>query len=270
MTKFALVTGATSGIGRSIAVHLSKKGVTVLSTGRRADKLDETQQLGDPAHIIKINEDVSTEEGRAAIVAVVSKVCNGKLNYLVHNAGTLGVVASADKVPLDTWRGAMAVNVEAPFFLTQALLPHLPAGARVLNVGSGAAYKPIAGWSIYCAAKAAALMVSRTMAEEYKGRGLLVASVKPGVVDTEMQAELRNASTDDFPSSEFFKGLHANRLTDTKAEVAHQAPTTGLDTPENVAHFVEFLLMKLSDEEYVGDGTTEFDIRDEAMTGRWV
>jgi benzil reductase ((S)-benzoin forming) len=270
MTKFALVTGATSGIGRSIAVHLSKQGITVLSTGRRLEKLDETQKLGDPAHIIKINEDVSTEAGRSAVVEVVSKVCNGNLSYIVHNAGTLGVVTSAANAPLDKWKETMAVNVEAPFFLTQALLPHLPKGARILNIGSGAASSVMEGWSLYCISKAAALMASRSMAAEYKSRGVLVTSLRPGVVDTEMQAELREANADDMPTTEFFKGLHENRLTDTNPDKPHQAPTKGLDTPENVAHFVSFLLLKLSDEEYAGDGVTEFDIRDPAMTSRWV
>eukprot|EP00957_Ditylum_brightwellii_P005530 424079-Ditylum_brightwellii.AAC.1 len=91
----------------------------------------------------------------------------------------------------------MAVNMEGPLFLTQALLPKLKAatttigGARVLHISSGASQKPYRGWGPYCTSKAGLNMIYRVLREELQPHNIHVGSVRPGVVDTPMQDQAR-------------------------------------------------------------------------------
>jgi benzil reductase ((S)-benzoin forming) len=151
--RFCLVTGASSGIGRAVAVRLSKSGAAVLAVARREELLRETQALGAPGRIEVLAADVTTEAGRAAIAGAVA-ASGRRLDWVVQNAGAI-FIAQAARVRQDQWRNLFELNVHAPLFLLQLLLPHLAPGARVLHVGSGAAHKPYDGWSSYCVTKAA-------------------------------------------------------------------------------------------------------------------
>jgi len=99
---------------------------------------------------------------------------------------------------------------------------------------------------------------------------ILVGSFKPGIVDTEMQAEMRKSSEDDFPKVTFFKKLKEEKDTKFDAEndtKAHVPDPSRLDTPENVAHFCWWLLSATSDEEFPSQ---DWDIRDKALAPRWI
>jgi benzil reductase ((S)-benzoin forming) len=187
--KWALVTGAGSGIGRAIALNLSAHGLAVLCVGRRERKLLETKSLAaGSARVEPVVADVSTELGRLAVVRAVETLCSGRLRYLVHNAGVVGPLCRTTELQLGDFRSSMQTNVEAPIFLTRDLFVALKAEkGRVLHVSSGCAHKPSDNWLTYCTSKAALLMAYRCMAQEFKGE-VLVGSFKPGIVDSEMCA----------------------------------------------------------------------------------
>ncbi|ROR29544.1 SDR family NAD(P)-dependent oxidoreductase [Inmirania thermothiophila] len=199
----AVVTGGGSGIGRALVRRLAAAGIPVLAVGRRQGPLEETA-AADPGRIRPVAADVGTPEGRAAVAEAVGA---SPVRFLVHNAAVLEPVAPLAQVGLAAWRAHMAVNVEGPLFLTQALLGRL-GGGRVLHVSSGAAHRPVPGWGAYCTAKAALHMIWQVLREELAAAGVAVGSVRPGVVDTPMQAEIRRQPRARFPVVDHFVALH--------------------------------------------------------------
>lgn len=239
------------------------------------EKLLETQAAAiNPKQIELIQADITLDQDRRKIVAELGAV---RLEYLVHNAGVVGPLVPADKLDLGEFQAVMRTNVEAPIFLTQLLLPALELNqqstkSRVLHVSSGCAHSASPSWLAYCVSKAAFLMAYQCLALDLAPRGILVGSFKPGIVDTEMQQEMRLASAGDFPKADFFKRLRQEQLDhDSKGEAAtgkpHAPSRDRLDTPDNVAHFAWFLLHDTSDAEFPSH---DWDIRDDKVGERWI
>lgn len=215
MAQRMVVTGGGSGLGRAICQGLAGRGVEVIAVGRRREALEGTREL-DPERIRAVAADVATVEGRQAVVAAVG---GERLAGVVHNAGVLEPIGPLAGVRLEDWRHAQAVNVEAPLFLTQGLLDALQ-GGRVLHMSSGAAHQGYPGWGSYCTGKAALHMVYQVLREELRDRGISVGSLRPGVVDTPMQALIREQPPERFPMVQRFLDLHATGQLESPAEVA--------------------------------------------------
>ena len=215
-------------------------GMRVLAVGRRESALQATQALN-PQKIKICSADVSSLDGRERIVqAIIGK----NLRFVVHNAAVLQPVKPLANVSLQEWRIHFAVNVEGPLFLTQALLPHLQKGSRILHISSGAAHHAYAGWGAYCSSKAALHTLYHVWNLELKSRDILVGSVRPGVVDTPMQDQVRQASQEIFPSiNKFLKLREEGKLL----------------APETVARFIGHLLMQTDNETFIAQ---EWDIRE--------
>jgi benzil reductase ((S)-benzoin forming) len=122
---------------------------------------------------------------------------------LIHNAAILTPVSSIAELKLDDWRNHMAINVEGPLFLSQALLPKMN-NSRILHISSGAAHRALAGWAAYCSSKAALFMLYQVMNAELNEKNIFVGSVRPGVVDTPMQVLLRQSDPKAFPDLPLF------------------------------------------------------------------
>ena len=185
---------------------------------------------------------MATERGRAELVAAVGE---SPVGCLVHNAAVLEPVGPLAQVTPQDWRTHMAVNLDAPLFLTQALLPCL-AGGRVLMISSGAAHRSIAGWGPYCTSKAALFMLGRVLGEELGHQRVRVGSLRPGVVDTPMQGLIRSQSPERFPQVAQFRALKSEgRLND----------------PEAVGLFAAAVLLRTGDAEF---GAQEWDYSEHA------
>ncbi|MRH77302.1 SDR family NAD(P)-dependent oxidoreductase [Spiribacter sp. C176] len=224
MQQTTVITGGGSGIGQALAKRLAEHGQHVLIIGRRAEALEETQ--GDQANIEPCVADVSTAEGRANIV----KALRGKqIQWLVHNAGILEPVGPLLAQSTDALRKAWAVNVEGPISLSAALIEQMPAGSRILHVSSGAAHTAYPGWGAYCMTKAALHMAYEILRQELDERDVAVGSLRPGVVDTPMQALIRSQTEADFPAVEQFQALKSSG---------------SLATPEQVAAYMHNVLEK--------------------------
>lgn len=244
---WAVITGGGTGIGRALAAELAGQGMSVLVTGRREDALEDTRAL-DPEHIHVQSADVAEARGREQLCAALPR--EARVAYLVHNAGVLDPIGPIGGLEPQAWRRNMAVNLEAPLFLTQALLPRLDEG-RIMHVSSGAAHRPIAGWSAYCAAKAALYMLYRCINAELNERRILCASLRPGVVDTPMQAHVREQSEERFPSVERFRTLKREGQ---------------LHPPQEVAKFMSWVLREVSDGAFPA---REWDIDDTTHHELW-
>lgn len=246
MIDLAVITGAGTGLGRALALELSGRGLEVLLVGRRTEPLEETRQALAGAGDI-LAADVASPEGREQIA---ERVGQRPVRALVHNAAVLSPVGPLAQVELEAWRYAMAVNLEAPIFLTQALLPQLR-GGRVLHISSGAAHSPLAGWGAYCVSKAGLYMAYQVMREELGGAQVRVGSLRPGVVDTPMQSFIREQEVERLPSVERFRQLKASGQ---------------LRSPEEVARFAAGVLLDTRDDEYEAE---EWEISNPSHNGRW-
>jgi len=179
-----LITGASRGIGRAIAVRLAAKGRTLLLHGRDRKALEEAATrvtgLGATAEILLAELD-SVDSLRA----MIRQIGVAPLHGLINNAG-VPVVRPIDAIELEDWNRSLAVNVTAPFLLTQKLLPSMPSGGTIVNILSVAARTGFPQWSAYCAHKAALDGFSRALREELRPRAIRVVCVFPAATDTDI------------------------------------------------------------------------------------
>ncbi len=186
-----LVTGASSGIGFATAVALAERAgsdVELLLQGRDPDRLgavaDRVRATGAAAsvHAVELTDDAAV----AAFAAAVPRPLAG----VVHSAGVATLAPFADAEIADFDR-QWAVNVRAPYLLTQHLLPAFGPGAQVVFVNSGAGLRARAGWSQYAATKHALRAIADGLRGDLEGAGIRVVSVYPGRVATPMQRAVR-------------------------------------------------------------------------------
>ena len=245
---YAIVTGAGSGIGRAVAIELSKEPLTVLAIGRRSQALEETAALA-VGKVVTVSADVTSDNGRSTIVDKLSGT--SRVKYLVHAAGILPIERLAD-ITAESWRHVMTTNVEARLLLTQALIPKLRDGGRVLFIGSMSATRPRKGSTAYCTAMAASFMLHQCLKLELAPYAIRVTSAVPGPVNTIMIQNSLAADADVFPDS---------------ADYAVLREQGKLIEPEKVGRFYRWLLTYTDDETY---SASQWDIRDESHHKLWL
>jgi NAD(P)-dependent dehydrogenase (short-subunit alcohol dehydrogenase family) len=185
----ALVTGATSGLGRAIALQLARDGADVTVHGRDAARgvqtVEEIQLQGGRAHF------VAADLNDAASVTRLAKEV-GDIDILVNNAG-FAVWGPTETFELATFDAMFAANVRAPFFLVSALAPGMVARGTgsIINISSMAARLGLAGGAAYGATKAAVASLTQAWAAEYSPRGVRVNAVAPGPTYTRPEARDR-------------------------------------------------------------------------------
>jgi 3-oxoacyl-[acyl-carrier protein] reductase len=182
----ALVTGASRGIGRAVALHLAAAGASVIvhyNTNKSAAEA-VAKKIGRPSQLVKADLRSSQNIDR-----MVRSLGEAKIDILVNNAGLWGPTPLGSTA-LETLESMLDVNVKAVFWLTQAVLPLLREGGRIVNVSSIAGRIGRAGGrSVYGASKAAIDAFTRNWALELAPRKIRVNAVAPGYVDTDMTAE---------------------------------------------------------------------------------
>ncbi|MDH3452408.1 MAG: SDR family oxidoreductase [Gammaproteobacteria bacterium] len=244
--EIAVVTGASSGIGRETAIQLSRH-LPVVAVARRADDLRDTAGRGH-AEIVPVVADITTEDGLAAIVAAAG---DSTVRYLVHGAG-IYPIASVYGLDVQTWRATMATNVDARLFLTQRLAENFSPGSRVLFIGSLSAHKGRKGGMAYCTSKAASFMLQQCLRMEFAAQGVLFANTYPGFVDTALMHGAIQADRSVLPDA---------------AEYAAAAAQGKLVAPQTVARFYRWLLTATGDEEFNRD---DWKIVDTAHHAQWL
>jgi short-subunit dehydrogenase len=182
--KRYLVTGASRGIGRAIAEKLAGPQYTLLLHGRDREALAQTCRSVEAksAKAITLCYDLRDAD---AIAKIVNEVGTAHLDGLIHNAG-IAFVKPLEAITLEEWQATIAVNVTAPFLLTQKLLSIMSAGSTIVNVLSIAAKTGFPNWSSYCMSKFALEGFSQAVREEVRSRGIRVLNVYPAATSTEI------------------------------------------------------------------------------------
>jgi 3-oxoacyl-[acyl-carrier protein] reductase len=188
--KVALVTGASRGIGRATALALAEQGAQVLvHFGRGADEAEavvsEIRSHGGKAEAV--GADLSAADGPHRLAAQVRRMVGERLDILVANAG-VAKAAAIEEISVADFDTLFAVNVRAPFFLVQQLLPILGDGSSVILLSSLAAHASVGTLSAYAATKGAVDTLVKHFASALGGRGIRVNAAAPGVVQTDMSS----------------------------------------------------------------------------------
>jgi NAD(P)-dependent dehydrogenase (short-subunit alcohol dehydrogenase family) len=212
-----IVTGSSRGLGAALVAQLLQPGHVLLGIARRSNP--DLQARADTAGVAlaQWTADLADPQPVAERLAAWLAGFDGARvasATLVNNAGVVGLPATLGQVPLATLGLAMRAGLEAPLLLTAAFLAATSGWAgprKVLNISSGLGRRAMAGSAAYCAAKAGMDHFSRAVAleEAAQPNGARIVSLAPGVIDTDMQAELRGAAADAFPEQARFAALHA-------------------------------------------------------------
>ena len=198
--KTALVTGASRGIGRASALALAGAGAQVLvhytrGTVEAEAVVKEIRKTGGRAKAIAA--DLAAPEGAHKLAKQVRSIIGDRLDILVANAG-VSKTATIEDTTVEDFDTLFAVNVRAPFFLVQQLLPIMTSGSSVLLVSSLAAHAVVSTLSAYAATKGAADTLVKHFASALGARGIRVNAVAPGVVETDMSSFAQTDAGRDF------------------------------------------------------------------------
>jgi len=193
--RVILITGASSGLGRALALECARAGASVILSGRNGSKLervyDEIESLGAPQPAIAMLDlAVATAVDYDSLAKTIDAEF-GKLDGVVHAAGLLGDRTPLEQYDVPTWVKVLHVNLTAPFILTQVLLPALrkSADASVIFVSSGVVTKSRPFWGAYAISKVGLEAVRAMWAEELEGEpSIRLNSVNPGRLRTAMRA----------------------------------------------------------------------------------
>ena len=222
--QVAVITGAGRGIGAAAARLLAAAGASVVLVARGSEELDVVAQeiTAGGGVAIAVPGDVSDAQAVEEIVESAIEQF-GRVDILVNNAAViwpLDPIAWADP---DEWAYAIHTNLVGPFYMVRNMLPlMLDQGyGRIVNVTSHAAGIPIAGSSAYCASKSGLDMFTRTLALELAGKRVTVNGFIPGMVDTEMQAEIRSIDAEEAGlDTSYFHDAYEKGLLRTADDVA--------------------------------------------------
>lgn len=189
--KVAIVTGASRGIGRAIAVRLGRDGASVVvnyagSTEKAQEVVAAIKAMG--AKAIAIQADMSNPDDVRHLFDTAENHF-GRLHILVNNAGTFLMKPAID-ITLEEFDKLMAVNVRGVFLALQEAARRIEAGGRIVNLSSIATSQSPAGKSVYAASKAAVEQFTRTLAKELGAHSVTVNAVAPGATETDMIPEM--------------------------------------------------------------------------------
>ncbi|MGL4489517.1 MAG: SDR family oxidoreductase [Rhizobiaceae bacterium] len=219
--KVAIVTGASSGIGRATAKLFAKEGAKVVVSARRAAELkalvDEIKAAGGSA--VAHAGDVGHEETAEALVALALSEY-GKLDIAFNNAGTIGEAGATTGVSRKGWDEALATNLTSAFLAAKHQIPAMQkngSGSLVFTstfIGHTASFPGVAA---YAASKSGLLGLVQTLAAEFGPQGIRANAILPGAVDTPMYRGMNSTPE----SQAFITGLHALKRVTTPEEIAH-------------------------------------------------
>lgn len=192
--KVALVTGASRGLGEGVARGLAREGAAVMLVARDGDLVKTVARdivaVGGRAEALACDVSDYAAVGRAV---ADTRARFGGHDILINNAGVIEPISPLSASDPAAWALNIQTNLIGAYNVVRAVLDGMLAagGGTIVNVSSGAAHRPLEGWSAYCAGKAGLAMMTRSIALETAGQGIRIFGFSPGTIDTDMQVKIR-------------------------------------------------------------------------------
>jgi NADP-dependent 3-hydroxy acid dehydrogenase YdfG len=185
--KTALITGATSGIGKAIAYEFAKHGIDLILCGRRQERLDKIEKdLGSQVNVQTLSFDVRDKVD--TLKAIDSLPENFKaIDVLINNAGNAHGLDPIQSGKLDDWDAMIDINVKGLLYVSKAVIPQMVErqSGHIINIGSSAGRELYPKGNVYCASKSAVLSITEGMRIDLNPFGIKVCAINPGLVETE-------------------------------------------------------------------------------------
>ncbi len=223
--KTALITGATSGIGKSTAIELAKHNINLILCGRRQERLDALQsELSKKVKVHTLCFDVRSKEDVFKSIESLPEQF-AKIDILINNAGNAHGLDPIQTGDPDDWDAMIDINVKGLLYVSKAVIPKMIAqqSGHIINIGSIAGKEVYPNGNVYCASKHAVDAINKGMQVDLNQYGIKVGAINPGLVETEFsKVRFKN---DDERANNAYKGL--NPL-----------------TPEDIADIIAFVLTR--------------------------
>jgi benzil reductase ((S)-benzoin forming) len=227
--KFAIITGATSGIGQALAeLLIVEHNLFIYAMGKNKAAL---QQLSEKytANYIPIYCDLQNLEQ----ITHIADIIDTQVHYVIHCATTLDPLGNLATVSPIEFSQACNINFISILAIIQAVLPQLISGSRILNVSTRAATTPIPGFSTHCITKAALKMLTQILRQELNAYNILVTDLLPGVVNTPAQQRVRSLPEDIFPVVRVFQEYEKNNTIISPSQCAKYIAQVLLHTDDD-------------------------------------
>ncbi|MCW5514858.1 SDR family NAD(P)-dependent oxidoreductase [Muriicola sp. Z0-33] len=187
MKKIALITGATSGIGKATAELFADNAIDLILCGRRQDRLDELREvLGKKVKVHTLSFDI---RDRAAVLEAIGSLPSAfkPIGILVNNAGNAHGLDPIDQGNIDDWDAMLDINVKGLLYISKAIIPEMikNGSGHIINIGSTAGKEVYPRGNVYCASKHAVDAINQGMRIDLNEHGIRVGAVNPGLVETE-------------------------------------------------------------------------------------
>lgn len=220
MSKIALVTGATSGIGRATARILARNNYKIILCGRREDRLTELEnELSEFTQIHTLSFDVRNK--KAVFESINSlPLAFSKIDVLINNAGNAHGLDSIQNGDLDDWDAMIDINVKGLLYVSKAIIPGMieQKSGHIINIGSIAGKEVYPNGNVYCASKYAVDALNKSMRMDLNPFGIRVGAIHPGMVETEFSEVRFKGDTD--RAANTYKDLKALQAEDI-ADIIH-------------------------------------------------
>ncbi len=219
-TKTALITGATSGIGRATAERFAAAGIQLVLCGRRQERLTIIQEaLSKQTKVHILNFDIRDRKAVHGAITSIPKDFS-KIDILVNNAGNAHGLDTIDEGNLDDWDAMLDINVKGLLYVSKAIIPKMieQQTGHIINIGSTAGKEVYPKGNVYCASKHAVDAINQGMRLDLNAHGIRVGAINPGLVETEFSNIRFKGDTD--RASTVYKGFKALQAKDI-ADIIH-------------------------------------------------
>lgn len=188
MTKTAIITGATAGIGEATAIEFAKLGYTLILTGRRAERLEQLKVQLESDYSASVSVHAFDIRNKNQVEQFCrNEIGNTQIDVLVNNAGLASGLAPLHEGDVEDWEKMIDTNVKGLLYITREIAPRMVANesGHIINVGSIAGIEVYPNGNVYCATKHAVKAISEGLRRELYDKGIKVTNIAPGLVETE-------------------------------------------------------------------------------------
>ncbi|MBA4322906.1 MAG: NAD(P)-dependent oxidoreductase [Odoribacter sp.] len=211
MKRTIMITGATSGFGKAIAIKFAKNGYNIIITGRRKERLDDLEKelLASGANkVLSLNFDVRKRNEVAEVISGLSEEWK-KIDILVNNAGLAVGLDHIDTGNIDDWERMIDTNIKGLLYVTRSVAPLMVArnSGHIINIGSIAGKDTYENGNVYCASKFAVDALSKSMRIDLLKNNIKVTQIAPGMAETEFS--LVRFKGDEEKADTVYKGIDA-------------------------------------------------------------